>query len=348
MSEPVAANQTVTPDALPRPPRSRVAIALNLVGFALGLALLWWCGARALSPTNRAQLEMLAKAPIWQAGSMVALSFLSVGCSGMAFWAALAPVRKLPKADCIGVNFIAALGNYMPFKLGLIFRIFTHNRRNGVPLLTIGAWMGSMGVLMICTLGPILLTSYWRQRIDVLWWLTSMGGIVVACGLVLLAARVAASKGGWALITRIWRSLPMPRKLRDSTVLDRAHEGARMIGSPGAIAGVVFWRLADLFTQALRFLVASAIVGRAIHWEESILAASTYFLIGSASPTGQLGVREEGTARLVRLVLPDVNLEEFSLIVLMVTAAELVALLVGGAIALAYLARTKDNTAPAA
>ena len=116
-----------------------------------------------------------------------------------------------------------------------------------------------------------------------------------------------------------------------------------MLASPGAVGAVVGWRLGDLATQALRFLVASAIVGRAVHWEESILAASTYFLIGSASPAGQLGMREEGTARLIGRVLPDVDIAQFSLIVLMVTAAELVALLVGGAVGLVWLSKVQRD-----
>ena len=114
-----------------------------------------------------------------------------------------------------------------------------------------------------------------------------------------------------------------------------------MLGSPRAVGGVVSWRLADLATQSARFLIAAAIVGRAIRWDESLLAGSTYYLIGSVSPAGQLGLREAGTAGLIGKVLAGVDFDAFSLIVLMVTAAELVALMLGAAIALAFLARTK-------
>jgi len=63
--------------------RSRVAIALNVLGCALGLALLWWCGARALSASNRDQLALLWRAPWWQAAGLVGVSLLNAVCSAM-------------------------------------------------------------------------------------------------------------------------------------------------------------------------------------------------------------------------------------------------------------------------
>lgn len=323
--------------------RSRLGLALNLGGFALGLALLWWCGARALSPENSEQLKRLAAAPWWQAGSLVALSILSAVFNAMAFHASIRPVRRLPVADVLSVNFIASLGNYLPFKLGLIFRMLTHNRRNGVPLLTIAAWMGAMGVVMLCVLGPVLLAGVWRGRVDGLWWAASAGGILLLCSAVIGVARFAGTGGGWALVERIWGMMPMPRRLRRSAMLERIHEGTRMLGAPGAVAGVVAWRLADLATQAARFLVAAAIVGREVRWDESLLAGSAYYLIGSVSPAGQLGLREAGTAGLIGKVLGGVDFDAFSLIVLMVTAAELVALMLGAAASLAFLARGRRS-----
>ncbi len=331
---------------IPRPARSRIGVTLNLLGFALGLALLWWCGARALSPENSEQLKKLAAAPWWQAGSLVALSALSAMLNGMAFHAAVSPVRRLPVMEVATVNFVASLGNYMPFKLGLIFRILTHNRRNGIPLLTIGAWMGTMGIVMLCVLGPVLLAGIWRGRVDGLWWFASVGGILVLCSSVVGVARFAGTGRGWDIIQSVWNMLPMPRQLRESAMLDRVHEGTRMLGSPGAVSRIVVWRLADLVVQASRFMIAAAIVGRAIRWDESLLAGSTYYLIGSVSPAGQLGLREAGTAGLINKVLVDIDFDSFSLIVLMVTAAELVAFLLAAAASIVYLARVSPPPQP--
>lgn len=347
MSDPVsqAAHPTESEFVAAPAGRSRLAVALNLLGFALGLALLWWCGVRALSPENSEQLRKLAAAPWWQAGSLVALSLLSAVFNSLAFHAAVSPVRRLPVLDVVAINFIASLGNYMPFKLGLIFRILTHNRRNGVPLLTIGAWMGAMAVIMLCVLGPVLFAGVWRGRVDAAWWLASVGGITLLCGAVIGTATFAGTGRGWTLITWVWKAVPMPRRLRDSAMLDRIHEGTRMLGSPAGVLRVVMWRLADLVVQSARFMVAAAIVGRAIRWDESLLAGSTYYLIGSVSPAGQLGLREAGTAGLIGKVLAGVDFDAFSLIVLMVTAAELIAFLLGGAVSLAYLARSRSPVA---
>ena len=331
--------------------RSRIAIALNVLGFVLGLALLWWCSARALSASNRDQLALLWRAPWWQGASLVGVSLLNALCSAMVFRSAVSPVRRLPVLDVVCVNFVASLGNYMPFKLGLVFRVLTHNRRNGLALLTIGAWMGAMAVLMLCVLGPVMLAGLWRGRVDGAWWLAAAGGTLMLCTLVVLAARFVGGVGGvgaagtgrgWLLVQRGWAALPMPRGFREKwgvVMLGRVREGTRMLGSPAAVAQAVAWRIGDLATQSLRFLIAATIIGRTLTWDQSILAGSTYYLIGSVSPTGQLGVREAGTAGIVGKLLVGIDFDAFSLIVLMVTAAELLSLLLGAGVSMLYLAR---------
>lgn len=338
------------PPASPAPPseparRSRLTIALNLLGFALGLALLWWCGARALAPENREQLDRLAAAPWWQAALLVALSLASAAINGMVFWSALSPVRRLPRLDVVAVNFVATLGNYMPFKLGLIFRILTHNRRNGVPLLTIGAWMAAMAALMLCVFVPLIAAGAWRGRVDALWWLTAAGGIVVLGSAAVVGARFFGTGPGWRFVERVWAVLPMPRRLREGPLLGRAREGARMLGSPRAVSMAIGFRLLDVAVQAARFAVAAWIVAHPLTWDQALLAGSAYFLVGSLSPSGQLGVREGATAWLAGAALAGFDFDSFTVIVLMVTAAEIAALLLGGAGALAFLARGRRAAA---
>lgn len=326
-------------EAPARTPRSRVGVALNLAGFALGLALLWWCGARALAPENREQLDRLAAAPWWQAAVLVALALVSAAVNGLIFRAVLSPVRAIPASDAVAVNTVATLGNYMPFKLGLVFRVLTHNRRNGVPLLTIGAWLAAMGVLMLCVLGPLIAAGAWRGGVDALWWLTAAGGVVALCALAVFAARFFGAGAGWALVERVWAALPMPRRVREGPLLARAREGARMLASPRAVALAAALRLLDVAVQAARFAVAAWIVGQPLPWDQAVLAGSAYFVVGSISPSGQLGVREGATAWLAAAVLPGIDFDRFAVVVLMVTAAEIGALLLGGAGALAFLAR---------
>ena len=211
------------PETPPRPPRSRAAIALNLVGFALGLALLWWCGARALAPENREQLDRLAAAPWWQAALLVALALASAALNGLVFRAVLSPVRAIPATDAVAVNTVATLGNYMPFKLGLVFRVLTHNRRNGVPLLTIGAWLAAMAALMLCVFLPLISAGAWRGRVDALWWLTAAGGIAAMCAAAVLAARFFGA-GPAGHHRRLWARCRCARACARAAA--RAQEGA--------------------------------------------------------------------------------------------------------------------------
>jgi len=220
--------------------------------------------------------------------------------------------------------------------------VLTHHRRNGLPLLTIGAWMGAMAVLMLCVLGPVMLAGLWRGRVDGAWWLAAAGGTLVLCTLVVLAARLAGTGRGWEFVQRMWLAMPKPRRFRaewGDVMLDRIREGTRMLGSPAAVAQAVMWRVGDLATQSLRFLISATIIGRTLTWDQSILAGSTYYLIGSVSPTGQLGVREAGTAGIVGKLLVGIDFDAFSLIVMMVTAAELFSLLLGAGVSMLYLAR---------
>ncbi|MBX3402700.1 MAG: flippase-like domain-containing protein [Phycisphaeraceae bacterium] len=331
--------EQATPESPPRPPRSRAAIALNLVGFALGLALLWWCGARALAPENREQLDRLAAAPWWQAALLVALALASAALNGLVFRAVLSPVRDIPATDAVAVNTVATLGNYMPFKLGLVFRVLTHNRRNGVPLLTIGAWLAAMAALMLCVFAPLIAAGAWRGRVDALWWLAAAGGILAMCAAAVMAARFFGAGSRWRIIERIWAALPMPRRVREGPLLARAQEGARMLASPRAVATAASLRLLDVAVQAARFAVAAWIVGQPLSWDQALLAGSAYFIVGSLSPSGQLGVREGATAWLAAAALPGIDFDRFAVVVLMVTAAEIAALLLGGPAALAFLAR---------
>lgn len=112
-----------------------------------------------------------------------------------------------------------------------------------------------------------------------------------------------------------------------------------MLASPRAVALAAALRLLDVAVQAARFAVAAWIVGQPLPWDQAVLAGSAYFVVGSLSPSGQLGVREGATAWLAAAVLPGIDFDGFAVVVLMVTAAEIGALLLGGAGALAFLAR---------
>jgi hypothetical protein len=62
-----------------------------------------------------------------------------------------------------------------------------------------------------------------------------------------------------------------------------------------------------------------------------------FFLITAAAPSGALGAREGGTAWIIGAVLPNLDRELFTVVVLVVSGTESAVLLVGSMIGLLYL-----------
>lgn len=316
--------------------RRLTRIVVQLVGFAVGVGLLAWCATVALQDKNREQLGRLSEAR-WQDVSLLAvLSLASLAANGSSFWIVIRPVRRVPWLSVQAVNALATALASLPFKLSIVCRFAVHNRRDGVPLLTITTWMGNVLAIMLATLGPILLAGIWRGTTDAVWWGTSAGGVLASVVLVVALARLFSRKPIWVRIER-WiagddgagRGV-LGRKAVKAGVVARAQEGFAMLSSPMAVGGGALLRCLDLVIQACRFLVASRIVGQEISVDQAVLAASAYFLVGVLSPAGALGFREAAVFGLLKG-------EAFSIVVLTVTAAEMVVVLACATAAAAWL-----------
>ena len=114
------------PSDTPRRP-SRLKLAMQVVGFVVGCALVAWCAQRA-SAKGGEGLEKL-----WNADrSLVALLLLStlgsIICSGYTFWAIARPIRRFSVVEMQAVNLMASLFNYAPVRLGLFLRCVFHWR----------------------------------------------------------------------------------------------------------------------------------------------------------------------------------------------------------------------------
>lgn len=321
------------------PPRTGAAIrmGLQILGFVAGLGLMVWCVSLALSPDNQRQFARLREASLGQIGSLVGLSILVVMISGTVFRQTLAPVRRLPMIDVQATNAIASLLALLPFKLSVVFRVVVHNRRDGVPLLTIGAWFAAVAAVMAATLTPILAFSLWRQRADAVWIGGSLAGVALSIGLLLTVARRLSRERAWQWFSGVWSRLPLPRPLRSPGLQERAHEGVRMLAHPGAVLTCAGLRMTDMLVQAARFMVAAAILGQPLQWDQAVIAGGTFFLIGAVAPSGQIGAREMGTAGALHAVLPQVDVDRFAIVVLLISAVETAVLLAGSMVGLAYL-----------
>lgn len=309
----------------------------QILGFVLGLGLFAWCVHIALKPGNREQLTKLIDAPLQDKLALLGLSVVVVIISSAIFQLTLRPVKKLKFLDVQATGVIACLLALLPFKLSVVFRVVVHNRRDGVPLLTIGAWFASVAAVLLAVVGPVLLVSMWRHTPDAIWLSCTLGGVLLCSGALLIASRIFLSERGWRWLMGVWGGLPLPNSLRTPALQERVHEGVRMLASPSAVLSCVGLRLMDMLVQAARFKIAAAIVGQPLGWDQAVLAGATFFLIGAVAPSGQVGAREAGTAGLLNAVLPSIDFQSFTIVVLLVSATETLVLLVGSMMGLAWL-----------
>lgn len=318
--------------------RSIARAAVQVVGFLAGLAALAWCVQQALEPRNREQIAKLSEAPAWSLAAILGLTAASIALNGIIFWATLRPVRRLRPADVLAVNALATFLAYLPFKLSAITRVLIHNRRDGVPLAIIGAWFGSVGLVLIVAMVPSALAGLWRNGIDAWWFLLGPGGTAVLGIGMIAMSRTFRGEAGVTRMEAVLRAVGLGaggRLLRSRFWL-HLHEAFTILSSPGAVAGTIALRLVDTGVQAARFVIAAQILGQPLAIEQAVLLAVTFFLIGVVSPTGMLGFREAGAAGMAG-VLAFATSEEFAAVALTVGAAEAIVNLAGAALGLAWL-----------
>ncbi len=329
---------------LARPtPRGLAKAIVQLVGFGACIALFWWVIRGVLAPQSREQLAHLAEAPAWKVAALLALGFATTFINGAIFQVTIRPVRRLRTLDIQSVNAIASLLAPLPFKIGLLFRVFMHNRRDRIPLLAIVAWFGAIVVTMAAAMLPPLGAAASRGTINWVWAVTVLGGVLGTTLAVIVISQVCRDGSGWARVERFVRALPLPRSIKGTPdgsrpgVLPRIHEGLRMLSHPGTVGAAVALRLADAGVHTARFMLAASILGVGLPPGKAVIAGVSYFLIGAAAPTGQLGAREAGSAWLLGRLLPGVDLAQFKLVALLVSATEMSVLLVMAMAGAAYL-----------
>jgi len=307
----------------PRPARHPVKVAVQVFGFLVGLGLLVWCIRGALSDGNQAQIGKLLQADPRLVAGVLGLSAMSLVLNGLIFWNAVRPVKKLSVLDVQGTHAVSVLLGYLPFKLGLLFRILVHNRRDGVPLLTIGAWFASITMVMGAVIVPLVGVSVWRGKLDVVWVIVAGVSLLAMWSILFILARTLAGPAGLQRL-RLWLSSlgsgAVAGKIRESHAVSHLHAGFDMLAHPGALACGVFLRVADVSVQAARFAVAARILEIELSTGQAILVSLAYFVLGIISPAGMLGAREAGTKGA--LVALDVTGGKGFAVVLLVSAAE--------------------------
>ena len=274
------------------------AIVLQIMGFGIGIVLLGWAVRVAMREENREQLSKLSDATPGELMMLLTVAALSVGFNGIIFWVVINPIHRLRPTDVIATNAIATFMAYLPFKLSVVTRFVVHNRRDRVPIITIGAWILTEAILMMAVLVPIALVSFWLNEINALWWVVTIISII-AC--TLIGSAVARKLAG-PLSEKLLIKLGLGERIVSKPFFSRVQSGFNMLGNPKSSMAVSFFRMIDILAFSLRFYVAARVLELPISAQDSLLLGGTYFMIGAASPTGMLGTREAGTIAVAELV----------------------------------------------
>jgi len=280
-----------TPATAQKP--SAIKIVVQIVGFLIGLALLGWCVKQAFSPDNQKQLAALRDAPAHLIALLFGANVMVLLFSGLSFYIALRPLRKLNFWDLQATNTIATFLSYVPFKAGMIFRILVHNRRDSVPVALIGAWFGAVAIVMAITLLPLFVASLLTRQVNVAWFGIALSLWAAGFATVCLLAWYFHGTRGMAILRAIAEKFGTgAKKLVRAKFVRTAHGGLDILASPGRVLLLQLVRLVDMGCQALRFYLAGLIVGTPIAPDTCLLLASMHFVVGVMSPAGTVGTRE--------------------------------------------------------
>ncbi len=322
-------------DPLPdgRGSSSMLRAAAQFLGFLVGLALLVWCVKVALRPENREQLSRFREATAGEIAVILALSVASLAANGAVFWVMVRPIKKIDVGGVLSTNALATFLNYLPFKIGALARIVIHNRRDGVPVVTIGAWFGAVAAVLFVALIPPCAATFWLKRVDAAWFAVCGAGVLGLGAVTVLMARALDGAVGAERLRRVLAFLPLGTRFAGSRFFGQAHAGMAILSHAPTVGAGVALRLLDLGLQAARFVVIAHVLHQELAVGRALMATVAYFLTGVFSPGGMLGTREGVTAWLFGAD----GAESLAAVALLVGGAEMVTNLTGAALGLAYL-----------
>ncbi len=338
-SPPLTDIQTPEPPSR-QSPRGGVRIAVQLLGFGIGISLLVWCVRVVMSDENKAALEKVQQASAGQILALLGIAAASIFLNGFIFWSTIRPLHRLRLSDTVAVNALATFLSYLPFKISVLTRWLIHNRRDGVPTLTIGTWFIVVAGLTVVTIAPMWLAFARPDGAGHWWWFVIAAAIAAAHAIGWQAARLVRGPRGLERMKR----LGLPDSIARREWFERLHGGASMGGDGHAVWSTTFARILDILSFGLRFWIAARILGISLTGEEAIMIGMAYFVVGVISPFGTVGTREAGALAMAvgaGLVSSENGQDALLTGILLVSITEAAAGLVGAGIALAWLRADK-------
>jgi hypothetical protein len=242
---------------------SPARIAVQLLGFAIGLALLAWCIKGAI---EKGGWDKLAHANPTLVAAMLGCTLLSAFINGTTFWVTAQALKPLRFRDMQWLNLVANMLNYAPVRLGALARVLYHLRVDRLGLLQIGGWFAFIGYALALGVGSCLLAMLVRDRIDWIWATLVLGQMVL---------------GG--LLIRVFVG---------NRLLARYGQGVeRILADRRALWAALGLRLVDLAAYSGRMAIAMSILGIVLP-ASHVLILALVALAASLIPFGRLGFRE--------------------------------------------------------
>lgn len=326
----------------------RKRLLIQTLGILVSVGLLTWTIAGVLRPENRAKLESVTHAPPASLALLMGLSLVSLACNGTSFWLSLRALRPVPFLGTQAANAIASFLAYLPFKLSVISRVIIHHRRDGVPVVALGAWLAANAVLVLGILGCVTVARLWRGSVDP-GFVAAAAGLLIVFGVILcFAARLFAGEAGGARYRTLAGKLGPLGRLMAWPMFLHLLAGFDILAKPRVVGGVTIVRLIDIAAQTGRFVVAAAIINVPLTWSSALLPAVAFFIIGAGNPAGAVGGREGGTSGIAALLHLEsaVSLGDFKVITLVVSGSEILLYSVAAVLSAIYIRPDKLALTP--
>ena len=274
-----------------RPSLSAARIATQVIGFAIGAALLAWCIVKAI---GSADLERLRQADLRLVAAMIGVSALSMACAGTAFWLALRPARRIPWGTHQAVNAMATLVNYAPVRLGVPSRFVYHMGVDGMGAWLVAGWVATVGACTLSALAGMTCGALAGVgTIELLGWGAAAAiGLGVACAIGTTEACVR--------IVGLLRHVPLvARKLGGAE---------SMLASRASLRLVAGTRFVDFSMYAARAWCAGRILELPLDAQQILLVALAGYIM-NYNPLGRFGFREATMAFVASRLAGETGLD---------------------------------------
>ena len=243
---------------------SRKKIAIQVIGFLIGIALLYICIQTAW--TKSGDWSSIKDADSKLIVALIGFGLLSTVIDGFVFWSVLRPYQRLKPLQVQNVNMTAAMLNYAPIRLGTIFRVTYHARVDQVKLLAIVGWFAAIIVTTLACMGAVVIATL------------VTGGSILSFSI--LTALLLVVFGGI-----IWSAA----RLQIVQKLCRGKD--KMLGDPQALFAGLFGRLLVLASNTARMGFAAEILGIELGIQNLVILSVAALML-SFNPLGRVGWRE--------------------------------------------------------